>query len=360
MFKLTEAKKERNSSIELLRIIAMLFVVCSHFVVHGIQLDSNTSVSIVNRIFLTFFILGNLGVDIYVLISGYFLCKQKFSIKRLIKIYLQIYFYSIAIYFIFLGFGKISFDVNSFLKSFFPIIFEVWWFATAYIILYLLSPFLNKLIDSLSKKGYEKLLVILLTIWCIIPTFTTKIPSGNTLTTCIMLYLIGGYIRNYGIAYLEKHKDKIGKYFLVALFLFLSTSVFLNILGLYKPIFALHAAHFYSRESIFTIFLTVMFFYLFIQYNFFNKFINHIASCTFGIYLIHENFLMRKFIWGGGIINRQFMLEHVWISLVISIFVIFSVSILIESLRKKVIEKKTDKCIDKLSKKFNFKKYEEL
>ena len=36
-----------------------------------------------------------------------------------------------------------------------------------------------------------------------------------------------------------------------------------------------------------------------------NKIGNEIASTTLGIYLIHDHFLMRNFLWGGGIFNNK-------------------------------------------------------
>ena len=92
--------KLRNSSFELLRIISMLLIVAHHFVVHG-KFDL-TSMFNKNIFFLqSLSMFGKLGVNLFVLISGYFSCMQpspphiKFS--KLIKLEIEVIFYSILI-----------------------------------------------------------------------------------------------------------------------------------------------------------------------------------------------------------------------------------------------------------------------
>ena len=72
--------KKRKSNIELLRIVAILMIISFHYsfksgyVVN--QLDYN---SIVVK---TFYFLGELGVNLFILITGYFMVKGKFSFKK--------------------------------------------------------------------------------------------------------------------------------------------------------------------------------------------------------------------------------------------------------------------------------------
>ena len=61
--------KKRNSSLELLRILAMLFIVISHYSVHG-GFNLNSINLLFNKVFLQVSTLGNLGVNIFVLISS--------------------------------------------------------------------------------------------------------------------------------------------------------------------------------------------------------------------------------------------------------------------------------------------------
>lgn len=79
---------ERQSNLELLRIIAMIMVITVHYVGHGRVLDNvevfslNFYVSNLMQAFTTF------SVPIYVMISAYFMCEKEFKLKRVFKIWL--------------------------------------------------------------------------------------------------------------------------------------------------------------------------------------------------------------------------------------------------------------------------------
>ena len=194
-------KKERNSNFELLRIIAMLMIVFHHFSVHGGFNYELTDISF-NRLWLYFISMGGkIGVDIFVLISGYFLITNKaklFDLKKVLKLWGQIFFYSVLIYLVFVIASDQPFEIKGLIKALFPISFERWWFASVYIILYILYPFINILLNSIDKKTYQVLLITLLIIWCILPTFTTKSFSGSNLAWFLTLYAVAGYVRLYG------------------------------------------------------------------------------------------------------------------------------------------------------------------
>ena len=67
-------KVERLSNIELLRILAMLFVVLHHIVCHGMKLYE-PPVTFIERTAIVFDAFLVVGVNLFVLISGYFSIK---------------------------------------------------------------------------------------------------------------------------------------------------------------------------------------------------------------------------------------------------------------------------------------------
>lgn len=81
-------KTSRNSSIELLRIISMAMIVACHFATHG-DFSFDTKSLFIPRLWWDFIEMGgNLEVDIFVLISGYFLITDSgkiFNLKRILK-----------------------------------------------------------------------------------------------------------------------------------------------------------------------------------------------------------------------------------------------------------------------------------
>ena len=105
-------KGMRNSSIELLRIISMVMIVACHFATHsGFTYNSHTLS--IPRFWLSFIEMGGkVGVDVFILISGYFLITNKrlFNLKRLLKFWGQVFFYSAGIYCVFSAIGVIKFS----------------------------------------------------------------------------------------------------------------------------------------------------------------------------------------------------------------------------------------------------------
>lgn len=117
-------KKLRLENIELLRVISMLLILTTHFWGHGINLKSIEPFTF--SYYFGWFLKGisYIAVNIYVLISSYFLCVKKFSSQRLLKLWIEVEFYSILIYIIslLLNFQKIS--VLGIVKAFFPILMK--------------------------------------------------------------------------------------------------------------------------------------------------------------------------------------------------------------------------------------------
>lgn len=91
-----ERKIGRSSNLELLRILAIIMIIAHHYSVHG-GWDIPNELSY-NRIIVQFLSLGGkLGVNCFVLITGYFMINSKFNIKKFAKIVGQVFFYSVVI-----------------------------------------------------------------------------------------------------------------------------------------------------------------------------------------------------------------------------------------------------------------------
>ena len=93
-------KAIRKSNIELLRIIAMLMIVGVHFA--GYSAISSSVEITPNYIWLTMLSCGGkIGVAIFALISACFLSKSEFKWKKLVKLYFDVFIYSVGIFGIF-------------------------------------------------------------------------------------------------------------------------------------------------------------------------------------------------------------------------------------------------------------------
>lgn len=96
-------KKERNSNLELYRIIVMLLIVAHHYVVNSglIQVLENEPLDVPSCVMLVFGAWGKTGINCFVLITGYFMCRSRFTWDKLLKLYMQILFYTVIIYGVF-------------------------------------------------------------------------------------------------------------------------------------------------------------------------------------------------------------------------------------------------------------------
>ena len=96
------------------------------------------------KIFFSWGIMGNLGVDIFFILSGYFLwTKEKpFSREKAVKLLREVFFYSIAIYGALAVSGAEVFSVKNLVFSLFPTMLMQYSFFTVYIVVYMLSPWL--------------------------------------------------------------------------------------------------------------------------------------------------------------------------------------------------------------------------
>ena len=165
--------KKRNSNIELLRIISMIMIILGHCNTYG-----NFDMQNINGFFNKFIIgntyLGNLGVIIFIVTTGYFMIKKEIQLKKIILFELQVLFYSIGIYVLFSTVDLLNYDLKELIKCFFPILTEQYWFFSVYIIFYLFIPYINKLILSLTKKELNKYIFLLIIFIYIIPTFLSE------------------------------------------------------------------------------------------------------------------------------------------------------------------------------------------
>jgi len=335
--------KFRNSSIELLRIIAMIMIVSCHFATHGGFSFAGNFLSI-PRLWWNFIEMGgNLGVDIFVLISGYFLVASNgkvFNINRILKFWGQVFVYSIVIYFVFCIIGVHDFGLISCIKSIFPITFGSWWFASTYFVLYLIHPFINMLLQKLDKKTYQILIITQLILWCIIPTFTTSNYQSNSLVWFVTLYCVAGYVRLFGLNPRFTTKSYIGFSLLFSALRYLSC-ITLIILGTKIPFAAENSLIFYNQNSILTFLSALSLFMVFEKWNMgHNKWINIVASATFGVYLIHDNAIIRNFLWLDVFKNAQYQGSMSLIPYsIIVVAIVYVVCTAIDLLRQYIIEK---------------------
>lgn len=340
-YTLTDRQIPRQSNIELLRIFAMVIIVAHHFSIYGgFEFPKDTIT--VNQLWLQFIqIGGKIGVNIFVLISGYFLISAK-SLKtsKVIKLWVQVFSYSIALFTLFIASGIEPFRLKELIKHFFPITFSQWWFASSYFVLYLVSPYINILLNSLDKKNYQRLLILLTVCWCFIPTFTGQLFQSNELLWFVYLYACAGYIKLYSPKPNVKGATCILLSFAATILTFCSVIVF-DVLGTKISFFGDHATFFYGMEKAPIFVISILIFIGFLKIDIrHSRIINLVSSATFGVYLVHDDKYVRPFLWKTMFKNASYSDSNFLIlySLIV-IAVVFVLCTFVELIRIYLLEK---------------------
>lgn len=171
-------KKYRQSNIELLRIILILMIILLHYLNGSMGgALSHTNSDTVNFYFIHILeSISIIAVNVFVLITGYFSYKKKsVQVPKIAKLVLIMIFWGITlsgITVLFIYPQKFNFTLlKSILKS-----TTDQWFVVIYCILYLLIPYLNKLVNNISKKKLELLIAIGIFFFYFWPSFYTKTP----------------------------------------------------------------------------------------------------------------------------------------------------------------------------------------
>ena len=97
-------KAKRQTSIELLRVISTLLIIGYHFVCFRYKNFGALGLVNLNNFIMSFLWAGGkFGVVLFGLITGYFMINSHFSLKKILKLELQVLFYTISIMFLFVS-----------------------------------------------------------------------------------------------------------------------------------------------------------------------------------------------------------------------------------------------------------------
>lgn len=353
--------RERESGIELLKIFAMVMIVVSHvsqtFISGHPGLLSFYHISECNEYFVNlkfatsnmhyliialFRHFGALGNDIFFICSAWFLIdSHSFKGQKIIQMLLDVWLVSVCILGIFYIF-HLPITGKQMIKSFFPTTFANNWYITLYVIIYAIHPYLNKIIDSLSKS---KMLVTVLWASFLYLGLRTIKPSlffGSELITYIVIYFDIAYIKRY--LQILSAKCKLNVTILVSTSaMLISLVIIVNYLGLKHPFFTNKLLYFDTNQDILIVLMAFSLFNIFRHNIFVNRFINYISSLTLFIYLIHENLLVREilrplvFVW----IKDYLGYEYIVLWVLLFALVLFVISILLCIIYKAFAERVT-------------------
>lgn len=328
-------EKKRSVNYEWLRILCMLMIVMLHLLGngHGNVLSKTIPFSAVYYVTWTIEAFCVVAVNCYVLISGYFLVESRFSWGRVLKLCVQVWFYSIFIFGILAITGKVELSSTALLTACMPVLNRSYGFFSSYLGMLVLSPFLNVLAKSLKKREFQYLLLICIGMFSIITTVypvcdTFSTGGGTGVVWFCVLYLTAAYIRIHDIGKNISSGKWLSGY--VAASVILALSKF-SIAILTQSVLghSVGTSIFYGYESPVCFISSVCLFMAFrnsTKKGRMDKAVLAVSGTTFGVYLIHDNPFLRPVIWQifapENVDGNLFRLILLLIGIVMGIFLV--------------------------------------
>lgn len=333
-------KLDRLSNYELLRILAILFVLIGHvsMTIHMLPNAgdiSSTPIESFGKVFLSSLSVG--GVDVFVLISGWFGIRA--TIKGLAKYVYQVFFLLWLILFIFSILDRSALTSDTLKASF--LLYNGYWFIMAYLGLYLLAPILNSFVNSVSKKQFQTFLILFYFFQSYFSWITSVVDyfGGYSITLFCILYLTARYIKLYPIRIIGKYSLTV--YFVISFFITIIVTLSLRYTGT-----ALRMLRYDNPMIILSSLGLLM---AFSKWNFHNKVINRVALSVFAVYIVHFNpFVFPYFKHYVLFIYNSTNNIVTILSLFLFLCVVFLICFLIDQLRIvswNLLLKKINKCL---------------
>lgn len=298
----------RNYGIDLLRIVSMLMIVVLHILSHGGMKDA-VGLKPANE-WLIYFLETAVfcAVNCYALISGYVGLFSNYKYSNLIVLWCRVLFYSAPI----AAACKLLFPaevgVKDLISAFLPVLSGQYWYFSAYFILFLFIPVLNAALQTLSKKRMGAVLLALVFILSVtypvarlLLSDTFMLGEGYTAWWLMVLYLIGGYVRKYGLFKNAKPSVLFLSYLFSVTVTWMSKWVITAVTeGLFGVIKSTELLKSYISVTVLAsaIFLFLLFEKIRVGKGWV-KIISFLSPLAFSVYLIHDNRFIRAHLMKG-------------------------------------------------------------
>ncbi len=231
------------------------------------------------------------AVDIFIIISSFFIVDSKFRAKNVFRVAIGgVWLYSVI-------FSTVNIIVSGdtpsnmyILKTLLPFYTKKFWFVNSYVLFYILSPFMNKMINSINKKQHTALAVTLFIIFCVRTTFslltwTQDGSGGMNILLFLPLYAIATWLKKYYVADNKPFKFVI-VYIVMSIVLVISKKA-LMLVGVGVD----YSTKPYGYTSFIVVLQSFAIFLAFLNMKpitgKIGAFINKVAKHSFSVYIIH-------------------------------------------------------------------------
>lgn len=295
-------KREKNYGIDALRMLAMFMIVVLHILNSGGVLNSAGRFTSRYEAGWLLETAAYCAVDVYALISGYVWVGAKYKYRSIAELWLQVLFYTVSVTALFCVFVPSSVSLVEWVKAIFPTMFNQYWYFSSYVALFLFIPLLNIIIEKAEKRQLGFFIGIILLFFGGLQTLfysnAFAVNDGYSAIWLMILYLVGGYLRKYGLNRNIKPIIYVIGYFVMILLTWLSKMCIelftLRVLG------EVRAGNYlisYKSPTIFLAAICLLLFFANLKISpFLKKAIGLLSPLAFGVYLIHNHPLVSAYL----------------------------------------------------------------
>ena len=205
--------KQRNVGIDILRVVSMFFIITGHILMQGGALSAYFSEGLQGGYYLfnTVYTLAFCGVNCFALVSGYVGWQNSFRLEKIIKLWVNVVFWSVGVSLILFIYNKEFFSVKEAISMLLPLIRGRYWFFNAYFVVFMFSPLLNHIIRTLPQKTFQYFLLAVAFVFCVVPFLALgndvlRIQNGFEFSWLMVMYLVGGYFSKYPVVIKKTYK----------------------------------------------------------------------------------------------------------------------------------------------------------
>lgn len=191
----------RNYGIDLLRLVAMFYIVALHILLQGgaMYATSKGSMTYYTAHYLEILIYG--GANIFALISGYVgvsSTEKPVKFSSYLQLWFEVVFYGIAaMIFYCLDGHAAALTATDVYSVFFPVFSGSYWYFSAYTGLFLFLPVLNAGIRGASKESLRNVFIAMFIIFAFLGQLFKwiAIGSGYSMLWLVILYILGAIMK---------------------------------------------------------------------------------------------------------------------------------------------------------------------
>lgn len=344
---MTNEKKhsERNYGIDLLRLIAMIFVVILHTLGSGGLLDNPLLGTFKYNTAWFMETFAYCAVDILILITGYISYRKtprKNILNNYLNLWVQVFFYLVVITLLFQVFQPGLITRKAYVNMMFPVLTNQYWYFTTYTGLVVLIPVLDEALRRLSNKNLKVLFILLILLFAVYGVMRDSygLNGGYSVIWFVILYFLGGIIKKCDL--FKKINNKKILLIMIGLFVLSFLYIIINkdliIADVYiTNIFAVN----YTSPTILLISIGYLCIFSRLKFNSkINKFIAFFAPTTFAIYLLNSNHILGAFLLENRFLAIWQDKTIIMVIKVIAFSLIFSlIAMLIDKVRIKIFNK---------------------